>query len=66
MVAAEHERLQNVRALVLEGANINQVDAEGKNALMLAVENKERTTIRFLRSKGAVEIIGPFPDEDEE
>jgi ankyrin repeat protein len=42
---------------VLAGANLDHQNAEGKNALMIAIENENRAIIRFLRAKGAVETV---------
>jgi ankyrin repeat protein len=57
MVAAENGRLQNVRALVHAGADMNLKDGEGKNALSLAIENEHRSIVRLLRAKGAQESV---------
>ncbi len=56
MLAASEGLVLNVRLLVLAGAKIDARDGEGKNALMHAIENEHRTVIRFLRSKGSVEV----------
>ena len=56
MMAASGGRLHNVRLLILAGAKIEARDNDGKNALMHAIENEHKAVIRFLRSKGAVEV----------
>ena len=66
MMAASDGRVNNVRLLVLAGAKIDACDSEGKNALMHAIENEHRAVIRFLRSKGAVEVPLKEDQEDEE
>lgn len=64
MLAATEGLVLNVRLLVLAGAKIDARDSEGKNALMHAIENEHRAVIRFLRSKGAVEV--PLKEDKEE
>jgi hypothetical protein len=66
MMAASEGLVLNVRLLVLAGAKIDARDSEGKNALMHAIENEHRVVIRFLRSKGAVEVPLKKDKEDEE
>ena len=56
MIAASEGRVLNVRLLVLAGARIDATDNEGKNALMHAIANEHKAVIRFLRSRGAVEV----------
>src|SRR5688572_19140428 len=63
MLAASEGLVINVRLLVLAGAKIDARDSEGKNALMHAIENEHRVVIRFLRSKGAVEV--PLKEEED-
>ena len=63
MLAASEGLVLNVRLLVLAGAKIDARDSEGKNALMHAIENEHRAVIRFLRSKGAVEV--PLKEDEE-
>jgi len=64
MMAASQGLVLNVRLLVLAGAKIDARDSKGKNALMHAIENEHRVVIRFLRSKGAVEV--PLKEDKEE
>ena len=64
MLAASEGLVLNVRLLVLAGAKVDARDSEGKNALMHATENEHRAVIRFLRSKGAVEV--PLKEDKEE
>ena len=59
MLAAEEGLVNNVRALVLGGADINVVDKEGMNALGHAMDGDHAVVVRFLKSKGAVEIVVP-------
>ena len=51
--------MNNVRALILAGADVNARDAEGRSAWMRAVENNHRPLLRLLRSYGVDESVQP-------
>jgi len=57
MLAASEGLVNNVRTLVLAGADINATDEDDMSALAHAAENNHAAVIRFLKSKGAVEIV---------
>jgi hypothetical protein len=46
-----------VRALVLAGCDINAVDEKGLNALSMARDSDRAAVVRFLKSKGAAEVV---------
>jgi ankyrin repeat protein len=56
MMAAAEGLVNNVRALILAGADINVRDKEGKSALMYANKHDHRPAARLLKSYGAVEF----------
>jgi ankyrin repeat protein len=47
--------VNNVRALILAGADINTRDSDGKTAFIYARENSHNPVMRLLRSYGADE-----------
>lgn len=57
MRAASEGWVNNVRALVLAGADINASDNEKRNALAHAADNDHAAVARFLKSKGAVQVV---------
>jgi ankyrin repeat protein len=56
MIAASAGLVNNVRALILAGAEINTIDNSGKSALALAVDDDHKPVVRLLRSLGAEEL----------
>ena len=56
--------MNNVRALLLAGADLNQQNHEGKSALSQAIENGQRAVIRLLRAQGAVEPVAQVKQEN--
>jgi ankyrin repeat protein len=64
MLAASEGRVNNVRALLLAGADLNAVDEDKKNALAYAMENDHAAVIRFLKSKGATEMVAKVEKEE--
>jgi carboxypeptidase family protein/ankyrin repeat protein len=57
MLAASEGLVNNVRALVLAGTDINAIDEDDMDALAHAAENNHAVVVRFLKSKGAMEIV---------
>ena len=59
MTVATDGNLENLKALILAGADINARDKNGKTALKLAIENNRdnhnKEIIDLLKSHGAVE-----------
>jgi hypothetical protein len=64
MLAASEGYVNILRALVLTGANLDAVDEDGANALALAVENDHLAVARFLRSKGAFDLVSKVEKEE--
>lgn len=52
-LAAKEGRLEKVRSLIAEGADINAVNAQGRSALMSAVYKRNRRIVRELLVEGA-------------
>jgi len=65
MFAALAGHVNTVRALILAGADINAVDKENCDALAHAIEENNKTVIRLLKSRGAMETLAQN-DEDED
>jgi hypothetical protein len=64
MLAAAEGEVNNVRTLVLAGADINALDKDQADALTHARENEHEAVVRFLKSKGALEIAArEVPDK---
>jgi ankyrin repeat protein len=61
MMAASSGLVNNVRALILAGADVNARDKKGKTALMYAISNHEPAAARLLKAHGAIE----FEDKQE-
>jgi len=56
MIAAMNGQVNNVRALILAGADVNARDKKGKSALTYANSNREPAAARLLRAHGAIEF----------
>ncbi len=54
MLAADEGHVNNVRVLILAGADINARDKSGKTALEYAQENGHRVIVRLLKQHGAI------------
>jgi ankyrin repeat protein len=59
MLAASNGMINNVRALIMAGADVNARDKKGKTALALAIEAGESAVVRLLKAHGAVEFEAP-------
>jgi ankyrin repeat protein len=57
MKAAAEGLVNNVRALILAGANVNARDKKGKSALMYATDANEAAVARLLKAHGAIEFV---------
>ena len=57
MQASAEGHVNIVRALVLAGCDINAVDEKGLNALSMARDSDRAAVVRFLKSKGAAEVV---------
>ena len=55
MSAAEEGLLENVRALLVNGADVSQKDKDGDTALKLAKDGEHEEVIGLLVAYGAVE-----------
>lgn len=65
MFAALAGHVNTVRTLILAGADIGAVDKENRDALAHAIEESNKTVIRLLKSRGAMETLAQN-DEDED
>ena len=63
MMAAAAGLVNNVRTLILAGADINQCDSDHKSALSHAIENEHCAVIRLLRAQGAMEMLAKAKEE---
>jgi ankyrin repeat protein len=63
MLAASEGLVNNVRALVLGGADINAIDEDDMDALARAAENDHAAVVRFLKSKGVSETVAKVEKE---
>jgi ankyrin repeat protein len=63
MLAASEGLVNNVRALVLGGADINAIDEDDMDALAHAAENDHAAVVRFLKSKGVSETVAKVEKE---
>jgi len=59
MAAADEGLVNNVKALLQAGADLDARDKKGKNALSYAKENDSAAVVRLLKSYGAVEVDLP-------
>jgi ankyrin repeat protein len=59
MLAASEGLVNNVRTLILAGADFNGRDLEGKTPWIHALENEHKAVLRLLRSYGVNEDPEP-------